>query len=174
MLQGTRVLLRAARRDDMAALCRFNNDLAVELAGGGDPPIPQSLERLLAEFDDDAAKGGRNGAHFIIEADEHCIGQCALFQFDANARTAGLGITIGYQDYWGKGYGREAVLLLLDYAFRLRNLRRVWLTVNGRNERAIRAYRACGFVEEGRQREHVWSDGAYDDLVYMAVMRKES
>ena len=172
MLQGTRVLLRAARREDMVAICGFNNDVEVELAGGGDPPIPQSLERLLAEFDDDSAKGGRNGATFVIEADDQCIGHCSLFMFDATARTAALGITIGDKAYWGQGYGREALQLLLDYAFRLRNLRRVWLTVNGRNERAIRAYRACGFVEEGRQREHVWSDGAYDDLVYMAVTRR--
>jgi RimJ/RimL family protein N-acetyltransferase len=172
MLVGERLCLRAARREDMEAICRYNNTLEVELAGGGDPPMPQSLERLLAEFDADASKGGRNGTGFIIEADGHCIGQCALFQFDDVARTAALGITIGDKVYWGRGYGREAVRLLLDYAFRLRNLRRVWLTVNGRNERAIRAYRACGFVEEGRLREHVWGDGAYDDLVYMAVMRQ--
>ena len=66
---------------------------------------------------------------------------------------------------------RAAIALLVDYAFRLRNLRRVWLTVHGRNARAIGAYRACGFVEEGRLRDHVWSDGAYDDLVYMAITR---
>jgi len=46
--------------------------------------------------------------------------------------------------------------------------------VHGRNQRAIRAYRACGFVEEGRLRQHVWSDGAYDDLVIMAVLRPDS
>ncbi len=62
---------------------------------------------------------------------------------------------------------------MLDYAFRLRNMRRVFLTVNDNNERAIRAYRACGFVEEGRLREHVWSNGAYIDLVYMGVLRAE-
>jgi len=169
MLIGKRLCLRAARREDLEALCRYNNDVEVELAGGGDPPMPQSLERMLAEFDAEAAKGGRNGASFVIEADSHPIGGCALFQFDDTAHTAALGITIGDKDYWGKGYGREAVQLLLDYAFRLRNLRRVWLTVNGRNERAIRAYRACGFVEEGRLHEHVWSNGAYDDLVYMAA-----
>lgn len=172
MLIGERVCLRAARREDMELLCQYNNDLDVELAGGGDPPIPQSLERLLAEFDAEAGKGGRNGAGFVIEVDRRCIGQCALFQFDDVAHTAALGITIGDKAYWGQGLGREAVGLLLDYAFRLRNLRRVWLTVNGRNERALRAYRACGFVEEGRQRQHVWSNGAYDDLVYMAVMRE--
>lgn len=172
MLQGTRVLLRAMRREDLEAICRYNNDLAVELAGGGDPPIPQSLERLQAEFDADAGKGGRNGASFAIEADGQCIGQCALFHFDDVAHTAAIGITIGDKAYWGRGYGREAVALLLDYAFRLRNLRKVWLTVNGNNERAQRAYRACGFVEEGRQRQQVWSDGGYVDLVYMGVLRE--
>ena len=48
-----------------------------------------------------------------------------------------------------------------------------WLTVNGANLRAQRAYAACGFVEEGRQRQQIWSGGAYDDLVLMGVLRSE-
>ena len=63
--------------------------------------------------------------------------------------------------------------LLLDYAFRLRNFRKVWLWVHGDNERAIRAYRACGFVEEGRLRDHVYSNGRYVDAVYFGVLRHE-
>ena len=81
--------------------------------------------------------------------------------------------SIGDKDYWGRGYGREAVSLLLDYAFRVRNLRRVWLEVHAANERAIRAYKACGFVEEGRMREHVWLAGRYVDNVIMGVLREE-
>ena len=53
MLNGRKVILRALTRDDLERICRFNNDLEVELAGGGDPPEPQSLERLQAEFDRD-------------------------------------------------------------------------------------------------------------------------
>ncbi|HEY7357566.1 MAG TPA: GNAT family protein, partial [Ktedonobacterales bacterium] len=67
----------------------------------------------------------------------------------------------------------EAVRLLLDYAFRLRNLHKVWLRVVSTNERAIRAYRACGFVEEGRLREQTWGDGRYVDDVYMGILRTE-
>ncbi|HMN28295.1 MAG TPA: GNAT family protein [Caldilineaceae bacterium] len=173
MLQGEKVLLRALRREDLPRLCVFNNDLEVELAGGGDPPFPQSLERLQAEFDSEAAKGGRNGPAFAIEADGQLIGQCALFQFDEVAHTAMLGIGIGDKSYWGRGYGGEAIRLLLDYAFRLRNLRRVWLSVNSTNERAFRAYRGGGFVEEGRLRQHVWSNGPYSDLACMGVRRTE-
>lgn len=161
------------RRDDLKRLWTFNNDIAVELAGGGDPPMPQSLERLLAEFDSQASRGGRNGAGFAIEADDQCIGQCALFNFDSVARTAELGITIGDPAYWGKGYGREAIQLLLTYGFRHHNLNKVHLRVHARNERAVRAYAACGFVEEGRMRQQVWSDGAYDDLICMGVLHNE-
>jgi RimJ/RimL family protein N-acetyltransferase len=173
MLQGERVLLRAIEREDLPLLWAFNNDLAVELAGGGDPPMPQPLTHLQAEFESQASQGGRSGSSFAIEADGRLIGQCALFAIDQVAQVCELGITIGDRDYWGRGYGREAVGLLLAYAFRYRNLRRVYLRVHGRNERARRSYAACGFVEEGRLRDHVWSDGAYDDLVLMGVLRRE-
>ena len=89
------------------------------------------------------------------------------------ARHCELGISIGDKDYWGRGSGRGAVSLLLDYAFRLRNLRRVWLEDHASNERAIRAYRSCGFVEEGRMREHIWLDGRYLDNVLMGILRDE-
>lgn len=173
MLQGKRVLLRAMTRDDLPTICAFNNDVEVELAGGGDPPMPQPLERLQADFDRDAGNGGRADGSFVIEADGKVIGICALFRFDNTAHTCELGITIGDKSYWGRGYGRETVALLLDYAFRLRNFHKVWLTVSGVNERAQRAYAACGFVEEGRQREQVWSNGRYDDLVLMGALRSE-
>ena len=173
MLQGERVRLRAREREDLARLCEFNNDMAVELAGGGDPPMPQSYSRLLAEFDEEVAKGGRDGTSYVIEADGKVIGQCALFNVDEIARTAELGITIGDAAYWGRGYGRESVRLLLSVAFRYRHLHKVWLYVHAGNERARRAYAACGFVEEGRLRAHVWSDGRYDDLLVMGILAKE-
>lgn len=173
MLQGERVLLRAISREDLPRLWAFNNDLAVELAAGGDPPWPQSLARLQAEFDQEAAKGGRDATRFAIEVDGLCIGECALFNANAAAQTCELGIGIGDKDYWGRGCGRESIRLLLRYAFRYLNYRKVWLRVHARNERAIRAYRACGFVEEGRQRAQVWSDGAYDDLLLMGILREE-
>ena len=149
MLKGQRVTLRAMTRDDLDLLCQFNNDLEVELAGGGDPPLPQSLARLQAEYEQQISKGGRDGTSFAIEADDKFIGSCALFQFDPVARTCALGITIGDKAYWGRGYGRDAVNLLLEYAFVFQNVRRVYLTVNGNNERAIRAYQGVWICRGG-------------------------
>ncbi|HLZ80077.1 MAG TPA: GNAT family protein [Ktedonobacteraceae bacterium] len=173
MLKGEKIILRAMKREDLQRQWMFNNDIEIEILGGGDPPEPQAIERLEAEFDENTRKGGRDGTNFAIEADGKYIGACGLFHFNEIARTCEMGIGIGDRAYWGRGYGRDAVKLLLDYAFRQRNLHKVWLTVNANNERAIRSYRACGFVEEGRLRKHVWSNGQYIDFVYMGVLRDE-
>jgi RimJ/RimL family protein N-acetyltransferase len=176
MLLGERVTLRGIRRDDLPVLCQFNNDIEVEVAGGGDPPLPQSLERLQAEWDKQVSEGGRDGAWFAIEADGKLIGQCALHSFDTCRginRNCELGIAIGDKAYWGQGYGKEAVRLLVDYAFRYWNVHRVWLTTHSKNERAIACYRACGFVEEGRMREHLFLAGVYVDQVHMGILYEE-
>ncbi|GAB4454540.1 MAG: GNAT family protein [Armatimonadaceae bacterium] len=176
MLRGERVILRGIRREDLPLLWVFNNDLEVELAGGGDPPMPQSLERLQAEWDKNAGDGGRDGAWFAIEVDGKFIGQCGLHGFDSCRgihHHCKLGIGIGDKDYWSKGYGTEAVRLLVDYAFRYWNVHRVWLTTHSRNERAIRCYEKCGFLEEGRLREHLFLDGEFVDQVQMGILRRE-
>lgn len=173
MLTGRHVTLRAHKRDDIPRMWAFHNDVEFETQAGGAAWEPQSLARLERWFEDEASKAERDGPHFAIEADGLYIGSCGLFQFDHEASTCAMGIGIGDPEYRGKGYGRDAIDVLLDYAFRLKNMRKVWLTVNGDNERAIRAYRACLFTEEGRLRQHIWSNGRYIDLVYMGVLRSE-
>jgi RimJ/RimL family protein N-acetyltransferase len=89
------------------------------------------------------------------------------------AGVAYMGVGILAPEYVGKGYGRDAIMTLLDWSFRVLNLRRVALDTLATNERAIRAYRACGFVEEGRLREHDYVDGAYVDAIVMGILRSE-
>lgn len=173
MHRGERVTLRATTKEDLTSLARFENDLVFVLAGGGDPPEPVPLERLQRDFDKEISDPPSEKVEFAIEADGRYVGRCGLYSIDRTARHAELGIGIGDREYWGRGYGREAVGLLLDYAFRLRNLRRVWLEVHADNERGIRAYKSCGFVEEGRMREHVWLGGRYVDNVIMGILREE-
>src|SRR3954447_14310351 len=166
MIEGALVRLRPLTPADYPLMLEFKNDIEAELLGGGAPPRPHTLAEVT-EFFDNLAKD-RNQVNFAIEAEGKLIGDCGLHAFDQHAGTAELGIGIGDREYWGRGYGREAVSLLVDYGFRMHNLRKVWLTAYGSNERAIRSYRAAGFTEEGRQREHAWSGGRYEDLVLMA------
>jgi RimJ/RimL family protein N-acetyltransferase len=171
MLQGKLVLLRAFHPDDLDRLTDFRNDLETEVLSGGDPPTPTPRESMAELWE--RRRGHTGDATFVIEADGKVIGDAALFGANAVSRTVELGITIGDKDYWGRGYGSEAVQLLVDYAFQSRNIRKVTLSVLGNNPRAIAAYRKAGFVEEGRRQLQEWNDGEYVDLVLMGVFRPE-
>jgi len=85
---------------------------------------------------------------FSIETlDSRLIGFCSLY--NQTQEEVQLGIRIGNKDYWSKGYGTEAVSMLMNYAFSA-DIRRVWLKVLPSNARAIRCYEKCGFVNCGR------------------------
>jgi RimJ/RimL family protein N-acetyltransferase len=168
MIRGERVLLRPLTPEDYPRMLEFKNDIELELLGG-DVPRPRTLAQQ-SEFYNSLAKDS-NQANFAIEADGKLIGDCGLHGISRLNGTAELGIVIGDRAYWGAGYGREAVQLLVDYGFRMQNLRKVTLSAFASNERAIRSYLAVGFVEEGRQRAQFWSDGGYEDQVLMAIFR---
>jgi RimJ/RimL family protein N-acetyltransferase len=173
MLRGEKVILRAIKREDIQRRFEFENDVAFHTLHSEEPWEPRPLARIEAEFEERAHKDDREVIPFAIEADGQYIGHCLLYGFNHMARRCSLGIGIGNPAYQGRGYGRDALRVLLDYAFRLRNLRKVSLTVSGDNERAIRSYRACGFVEEGRLRQHDWTAGEYIDVICMSLLRDE-
>ncbi len=86
-------------------------------------------------------------------------------------RSADIGLRIGYEAERGNGYGKRALSLALLYAWNHLNLHRVSLTVFAHNARAIAAYRAVGFVEEGRLKDGAFIDGEWVDVVLMAALR---
>jgi RimJ/RimL family protein N-acetyltransferase len=170
VLKGETVELRALERDDLGSIWGWFNDVEVELPAGGDIR-PESRRALEAHFDkelEDKAPATRFG----IVVGGVLIGWCGLFDWD-DALSLRLAIAIGEKSYWGRGYGREAVSLLTEYAFCHRNAHKVWLEVLADNERAIRSYRSCGFVEEGRMRDNAWRDGRYVDELVMSLLRSE-
>ena len=172
MLRGEKVTLRPVERDDLKALHAFRNDLEVHVLADDDPWLPRPFE-AFEKFYEERLKPTEPEAWFAIELDGRLIGDCGLWDFDVTSRHCNLGISIGERDSWGKGYGRDAVRLLIDYAFRHHNLVKVCLTTTSDNERAIRAYEAAGFAREGLLRSQTWSDGEYKDLVAMGVLREE-
>jgi RimJ/RimL family protein N-acetyltransferase len=84
-----------------------------------------------------------------------------------------VGIGLGERQFWGKGYGTDAMRVILRYAFLELNLRRVALDVFEYNPRAIRSYEKAGFVYEGRVRDYLWREGRRWDLIFMGILREE-
>ncbi|MGI8589737.1 MAG: GNAT family N-acetyltransferase, partial [Nakamurella sp.] len=100
------------------------------------------------------------------------VGSASLFHVDSFARHAEAGISL-VPDFRGRGVGTAAIVQLVRFGFVRRNLRRIHLQAIASNAGAIRAYEKAGFVVEGRQREHAWVRGAYEDIVLMGILRSE-
>lgn len=170
MLTGQTVVLRALERDDVRVVHALANELETEALASASAPRPVPLARLEARFDERARTGDDPVLRFVVEVDGGSVGACELHSLDQRNGTAHVGIAL-LQAHWGKGYGGDAVATLVDYAFRHLNLRKVSLEVLADDERAVRAYRRAGFVEEGRLRAESWYDGDYRDVLRMAVLR---
>lgn len=107
-----------------------------------------------------------------LENDE-LIGNIGLHRIDHLNRYAELGIMIGENKNRSKGYGTEAIKLLLDFGFNYLNLHNITLTLLSANERAKRCYEKAGFKEAGRIKECRFLNGKYYDRIYMQILSTE-
>ncbi len=107
-----------------------------------------------------------------LENDE-LIGNCGIMKIRQKDRCAEVGIFIGDEQNRGKGYGAEALMLLLDFCFNYQNLHNVQLSVMSFNTRAINCYKKVGFKEYGKRRECYFLNGKYYDRVYMDILSNE-
>lgn len=110
----------------------------------------------------------------IITLDsDKVIGNVGLEYINNISRTATLGIFIGDRDYLSKGYGTEAINLILDYGFNYLNLNNIKLDLIEVNERALKCYKKCGFKEYGRRRKCNFVNGKYYDDIEMDILAEE-
>ncbi|WP_300526659.1 GNAT family N-acetyltransferase [Aminiphilus sp.] len=115
-------------------------------------------------------KIGREHNYAIVDlATEAMIGVCGFFDTDHLNGTAELGIFIGDKAYWSRGYGREAMTLLLRYGFDYLNFENVLLRVYSFNARAIESYKRVGFREMGRRRRALKRERQFFDVIYMDI-----
>lgn len=105
--------------------------------------------------------------------DDKLLGWLELDGISWTNGTASLGIGIGEAAERGKGYGGEAITLLLDFAFAELNLHRVQLTVFAYNARALRLYEYLGFTREGVFREFLKRDGQRYDMILYGMLNHE-
>ncbi len=172
LFAGKLVHLAATTSDDMAAFARWSNDADYLRHLDSDPARPRSADYFTKDMQ--RREEHNNNFNFMIRtlADDKTIGFVALWT-EWSHQTAMLAIGIGEPDYRGKGYGSDALQVILRYGFWELNLYRIGLNVFSYNERAIHTYEKAGFRHEGRLRGLLARDGQRFDLIYMGILREE-
>lgn len=166
---GKLVRLAASSAEDREIFAAWSRDADYMRMLDDDPIRPQSPENF-SNFG-----GAVNDHYFHLRTldDDVLIGFVVLFNLKWPAGAADMAIGIGDPAYRGKGYGSDALRLILNYAFNEVGLYRVGLTVMEYNSAAIKSYERAGFVREGAKRKVVLRDGKRYDLVYYGILRDE-
>lgn len=173
ILRGERVYLRPAERDDIPTFTEWLADAAVGEGLANRAPWSRVAEESW--FDDLQQHQGKTMWHFVIclRDDDRPIGVCALESIDHVNGSSELGIGIGETTEWDKGYGTEAMRVLLDFGFGELRLHRICLHVFEFNARAIHVYEQVGFTHEGTRRDAYFRHGRYHDMHVMGILADE-
>lgn len=171
LFTSARLRLATPRPEDVDILAQWSQDDVYLRLLDDDPVTPQSA----AQYANLETNLATNSAYFHVRTldDDQLIGFVVLFNIKWRNQTAEMAIAIGDPAQRGQGYGREALDLLLGYAFHELGLYRVGLTVLDYNTAAIRAYERVGFVREGVQRGAIWRAGNRYDLLSYGILRTE-
>jgi RimJ/RimL family protein N-acetyltransferase len=167
-------LVRLAAVDpekDAKALTRWNQDSEYQRLLSSGPAYLWSPKQVKEWFEKDQPDDYSFGIRAL--EDDRLIGTVGLGGIAWAAGNCWVGIGIGERELWGKGYGTEAMDLVIRYAFEVLNLKRVSLDVFEYNERAVKSYLKVGFVVEGRMRQWMQRRGERYDLIYMGLLRSD-
>ncbi|MCU0860800.1 MAG: GNAT family N-acetyltransferase [Methanomassiliicoccales archaeon] len=174
MLKGERVGLRPLETEDAILLFKwFNDQRVLEDLGAEHIYFCVSLEEEKAFVEKMLLD--RHSRFFIVTRLEggKPLGLIGLANMDPRNAGCELRLVLGEVEEWGKGYGEEAVRILLRHAFDSLNMHRVWLRVADYNERALRLYRRCGFRDDGALRDDHFHKGGWCSARIMSLLESE-
>ncbi len=169
-LKGKKTILRPLRKATDFELClRWIND----------PEVNQYLlihfpltEKKEEEWFDKVANDPNEVVLGIETLDGRLIGTMGLHRINSKDRTAMTGALIGEKEYWGKGFGTDAKMTLLDYAFNTLNLRKINSSVYAFNKRSLKYNLKCGYKIEGVRKKQIFRNGKYNDEILIAVFKE--
>lgn len=171
VLEGKRVYLRPVEKEDLPYIQKWTNDSEIRRLTGEVIPMSQTnAEEFFEKVNKDS---DRVWFVVVLKENDRVIGEAGLLRIFHAWRTTDISIIIGERDIWGKGYGTEAILLLLAYAFGCLNFHRVAIGVVEFNEKAIHFWEKIGFKKEGIQRDGYYYNHKYYNFVMMSILEDE-
>lgn len=144
-IEGKRIKLRPKRLGDAVDDHLWRRDPELTRLDAA-TPTEQSFASFFINFKDELLQPAYDEGRYAVETlDGRHIGNCSYYHYDPRRNETEVGILIGDRDYWDKGYGTEAVSLLLGYLFGEKKLQRIYLRTLSWNTRAQKSFDKAGF-----------------------------
>lgn len=171
ILTGKRVILRPYEMDDAQIILDSTTEPEGRWLTGTHATFTlEQIQRYL----ENALKADDRAGFMILDAETNeRVGEIVLMDIDPDNRNAVLRIALFGTEQFGKGYGTEALRLVVAHGFEHYGLHRIGLDVFAYNDRAIYVYEKVGFRREGVQRDALFYNGAFHDSIMMAILEDE-
>jgi RimJ/RimL family protein N-acetyltransferase len=168
--QGKQIKLRTIEMNDVA----FFEGLDYEFDKNVDAiHLPKTKDRTRAWMEREMQPRFGDAFRWVAEnAEGQAVGTIDTFACERRNGTFKYGIAVA-REYWGQAYAKEMIHLVLRYYFHELGYQKVTPHVYAFNERSLRLHQSLGFVQEGRLRNMVYTDGQYYDEIHFGLTKAE-
>ncbi|KOO52028.1 GNAT family N-acetyltransferase [Viridibacillus arvi] len=170
-LENERIYLRTLKESDAPIVLGNTTDEEIRYMTGTKSNF--TLNQIKAHINNLNNDSSRYDFAICLKESDQMIGELSIFEIDEEDKKAGFRISMSSIKLTGKGYGTEAIIIVLRFVFEELKLNRLQLEVFSHNLRGIRVYEKVGFVKEGVLRESLYYNGTYSDEIIMSILRKD-
>lgn len=169
-LIGRKTNLRPYSCSDIPTLTRWINDPHVRNFVTACFPVTEKKEE---EWFNKLGEDDKNIVLGIETKEGILIGSMGIHNINWRDRVCTTGAIIGEKEYWGRGFGTDAKMILLDYIFNTLNLQKACSNVISYNKRSLQYSLHCGYKIEGRRLKHIFKNGKYWTLIELGLFKKD-
>jgi ribosomal-protein-alanine N-acetyltransferase len=172
-LNSKRLVLRHFVESDLLALFSIFSNPEVMRYWSSPPMTDISDARHMLLYIQENYRN-RSALQLAIERknDQALIGTCTFHNLHLKSRRAEIGYALGRM-YWGQGYMREALTVLIDFAFESLGLNRLEADIDPRNTSSEILLERLGFLKEGYLRQRWIVNGEVSDTVFYGLLRSD-
>ena len=168
MVADSTIRLRPLEREDLPFIHQLDNNASVMRYWFEEPY--EAFVELTDLYDKHIHD--QSERRFIVEHDKTKVGLVELVEIDYIHRRAEFQLIIA-PVHQGLGYAAKTVLLVMDYAFTVLNLYKLYLIVDTENKKAVHVYSKLGFEVEGELKHEFFSNGEYRNALRMCTFQTE-
>lgn len=171
-LSGKQIFLRAIEPEDLEFLYKLENNEAVWEVSNTITPYSKFILKQYLENSHKDIYEAKQLRLAITGATDEVYGLIDLYDFDPKNKRAAVGIVIADEAHRNKGIAKEALQLIISYAFTHLDLHQLYASVSEDNNASIKLFDHLGFEQTGIKKDWNFVSGTYKNAVLYQKIRK--
>jgi diamine N-acetyltransferase len=172
-LQGNTIFLRALEPEDLVFIYRIENDENIwEVSNTQTPYSKFLITQYLENAHQDIYEAKQLRLAICKNESLEAIGLIDLFDFDPKNKRAGVGIIIQNNVDRNNGFGKEALGLMINYAFHQLQLHQLYANIGTENLPSLSLFTTFEFEKIGVKKDWNFTNNSFHDEVLLQLIKK--